>query len=165
MPYLLKDLWLSFFVIWISYECSVLVGYAGIKLWFFDRFTKKFKNDYRFKMIKESVNYRPILSSCLVWFIIIPDIVKMICLILAEIPFWTYFLSSVPIYALQSFMYSLVGVTLKNFSDTALSDGGWSHMTAMQKVQFIVTISLMILSFIVIFGWGLYIRNKLRKYK
>ena len=31
MPYLLQDLWLSFFIIWVSYECSVIVGYFGIK--------------------------------------------------------------------------------------------------------------------------------------
>lgn len=165
MPYLLKDLWLSFFIIWISYECSVIAGYFGIKVWFYKRFQKKFKNDYKFKMIKDSVKDRPIAYSSLVWMIVIPDIMKMIMLTLADVGFWTYFLTSIPQYGFQSFLYSYTGTSLKDFSDAASENGGWSGMDFSQKMNFIVTIVFITISFIVIAIWGCYISKKLKEYK
>lgn len=90
-PYLLKDLWVSFLIIFISYECSVIAGYFGIKFWFYESFKKKFQDDYRLKMIKDSVSKNPIMYGSLVWMIVIPDIMKMICLTLADVSFVTYF--------------------------------------------------------------------------
>lgn len=165
MPYLLKDLWLSFFIIFISYECSVIAGYVGIRMWFYKRFKQKWQNDYRYKLIKDSVLKKPITYCSLVWLIIIPDVMKMICLTITDVPFLTYFLTSIPQYALQSFLYSLTGTTIKDFQDQANKEGGWSNMTVSAKINFIVTCCIIAASFIVIMVWGFYVRRKIKEYK
>lgn len=54
MAYLLKDLWLSFFIILGSYEVAVVIGYFGIKFFFYDKFKKAFNDDYRFRLVYDS---------------------------------------------------------------------------------------------------------------
>lgn len=165
MPYLLKDLWLSFAIIFVSYEFSVVAGYFGVKWWFLERFQKKWENDYRFKMIRDSVKKRPIGYSSLCWMIIIPDILKMILLVLADVGFWTYFLTSIPQYALQSFLYAFTGTTLKNFKDKSDHNGGFMNMSVSEKVQFLSTCFFIVASFIIIAAWGVYITKKMKQYK
>lgn len=165
MPYLLKDLWLSFAIIFLSYECSVVAGYFTTRWWFLEKFKKRWSGDYRFKMIKDSVKKRPIGYSSLCWMIIIPDIMKMILLVLADVGFWTYFLTSIPQYALQSFLYAFTGTTLKDFKDKSDHNGGFWNMTVSEKVQFVSTCFFIIASFVIIFVWGVWITRKMNQYK
>ena len=101
-------------------------------------------------MINDSVKNSPFCYSSIVWMIIFPDIMKIICLTLTDTPFWIYVLSSIHQYMLQSFLYSYTGVTLKHFKDTTTENGCFSDMSTSQKIQFISTCAFVAVSFIVI---------------
>lgn len=51
--YQLKTFWTPFFVIQLSYLLSATVGYIVIKKCFFKKFVRKYKDDYRYRLIKD----------------------------------------------------------------------------------------------------------------
>jgi hypothetical protein len=96
MAFLLKNFLESFLVLLSSYYVALVLGYYIIRRWFRDWFLGKLKDDYRWKLVQDSVKANPKTTSFMVWSVLMPETIKMAVLGLAGLSLYEYLMPSIP---------------------------------------------------------------------
>ena len=109
---------------------------------------KKYQNDYRYCLIRDMVELRPIISCSLIWMVLIPDIIKILGLSLVNVPFKTYLFTGATQYAIQAIIFSLVGHTMNHFDKLNATDskGRPEPMSTPEIIESVVSIILLAVS-------------------
>jgi uncharacterized membrane protein YdjX (TVP38/TMEM64 family) len=96
MAFLLKNFFESFLVLLISYYVSIVLGYFIIRRWLREWFLRVLKDDYRWKLVQDSVRENPKTTSFMVWSVLMPETIKMAVLGLAGLNLYEYLMPSIP---------------------------------------------------------------------
>lgn len=124
MAFLLKNFFESFLVLLISYYVSIVLGYFIIRRWLREWFLRVLKDDYRWKLVQDSVRENPKTTSFMVWSVLMPETIKMAVLGLAGLNLYEYLMPSIPMFVLQSALYSLIGTSLHSMNEE-LGNKSW----------------------------------------
>lgn len=153
----------SFFYLSLFSILSSTITYILTLLFCGKCLKKTFKDNKIVKLLEKEAFFRPFKTSCITRSLFLNAGVKDYMLILVDVPFWSYFLSSVIFNGGYSLLYSLIGSEISQIEEFIDHPKSWEHKSVYEKISLIVLgISVFLTVFFFIFI-GCWAKKKLKE--
>lgn len=122
---------------------------------------RKYKDNKVFNLVIESGQESPIKVGMMVRVLFIPVTFKNYVLPLSGVGYWVYIATAIPFTLLFACLFTFIGLQLRKPEDL-LKTRDFSSKTSAEKVNFILTYFIFILSFGIICYVAMFTRKKLK---
>lgn len=157
--FLLKNFLLSFTLSFVGGLIVAISVVIVIRLWFIDTIHKKFRHFLPYQMLIEETREHPLRDGIIFNFIFFPQSVKNYIIAISELELWQAAVAFTPALAVKCLIFAMIGSQVSDISE--LSSGrAFSEKTRSEKMKFVATIVLIILSFILLVIIGIYYKRK-----
>lgn len=159
--FVLYEFWSSFLVVTLPTILAMYIGYYLTRYCCKDYFYNKYKDDLKFQTIEMIVRESPWKASFIVWILLLPTPLKIYVMSLTELTFLQYIIPGAIMLALYILLFVMVGISLTDL--TKMTNLSWNGANSVEKVEFIVTISILVFTVSIMVWLGYWFNDKLKK--
>lgn len=149
IAFVIGKLYIALLIIFVGQYIAAIVCMVFIRSFLKERFMKKYSSTVLFRLVVIECKKRPWTCSIISNIILLPACMKNYILPLTDMTLAQYYVPKIIFYAFFSYIFAKTGTTLDGIAQID-NEGSFSTMTNIQKFNFIVSISLITISIILI---------------